>query len=115
VTVLAFGTKVLDPDHPTLAAVEGAMRALPARYRGCDAEIAMRGCDADYEDWVAVRIRASESDKEAACAEWLGKQVTRRGFAIVAELSSTPVQSATSMSSPRTTATPTREGWRMSL
>lgn len=43
----------------------------------------MRGSSADYEDWVILRVSAERRELEAACAEWITRQVTRQGYAIV--------------------------------
>lgn len=81
--VIAFALHVLNPAHPTWDGVAGVLAALPRRYKRCDVHIAMRGASSDYEDWVAVEVSSADRELELACAEWITKQVTRRGYAIV--------------------------------
>jgi hypothetical protein len=81
--LLAFGRKVYDPQHTTYTAVAELLRELPRRFKGCRAVVVMRGASFDYEDWVAVRLTGERDDLLASCAEWLTKQITRRGHIIV--------------------------------
>jgi hypothetical protein len=81
--LVAFGRTIFDPERSAYLDVMLVLRDLPRRFRGCAAEIAMRGSSSDYEDWVAVKVAGDRDDLESACAEWIVKQATRRGLVIV--------------------------------
>jgi len=88
--VLAFGRKVLVPDAQAHFTALLILENPPKRFRTCNAHIAMRGCNDDYEDWVTITLSAEYEGACAAFAQWVTVQMTRRGFALVPELSSGP-------------------------
>jgi hypothetical protein len=81
--ILAFGRKILDPQHSTYGEAVLVLREMPRRFKRCRVDIVMRGASADYEDWIAILVSAEDVILEGACVDWLTKQVTRRGFALV--------------------------------
>jgi hypothetical protein len=82
--IIAFGRQVANPRRSVFDDVTLLLASLPRRYKHCDVAIAMRGASADYEDWIVLRVIGASREHEAACAEWITKQVTRQGYAIVA-------------------------------
>lgn len=82
--VILFGARHADPKHPILETVELALEPFSKNFRECTAEIVMRGSCSQYDEWIAVEISASSESNATACVEWLTKQVTRHGFALIA-------------------------------
>lgn len=81
--IIAFGRTVSKQDHSALDEVALTLSSLPRRFKRCEVEIVMHGASSDYEAWVAVRVISDSGELEAACVEWITKQVTRQGYAIV--------------------------------
>ena len=81
--LIAVGLITSNPARSTWDGVAVVLAALPRRYKQCEVQIVMRGASSDYEDWVAVEVTSADRELELACADWITKQVTRRGYALV--------------------------------
>jgi hypothetical protein len=81
--IVTFGKRVLDPQQSTFTETVLVLRDMPRRYKTCDVDIVMRGASADFEDWIAVRIASVDKALEESCVDWLMKQMSRRGCALV--------------------------------
>lgn len=80
---IAFGRQHYDAADSVYDAVTQTLLELPRRHRSCNAEIVMRGSSADYEEWIVLEVSRTTEANAEACLEWVSRQVTRRGFAIV--------------------------------
>ena len=89
-TFLAFGRTVLAPDAQACVAALTIIGIPPPRFRGCTAQVVMRGADSVYEDFVVLELSGDKAEACAAFAVWITLQMTRRGFALVEGLSPKP-------------------------
>jgi hypothetical protein len=80
---IAFGRQHYDPSNTVFNSVTQALIELPRRHRSCVAQIVMRGCSAAWEEWIVLEVSRASAEDAQACIDWVSKQVTRQGFAIV--------------------------------
>jgi hypothetical protein len=80
---IAFGQRQFDDSRSVFTAVSLVLAELPKRLRLCASEIIMRGSSAEFEEWIVLEVRSNDGRSAQSCLDWVAKQVTRQGFAIV--------------------------------